>query len=334
MKYSLLDWYEWFPVRSLFVRLLEDALETRLEHVTDHARADVILVSAFGRQHQRRDIQELGKAWKIYITGEPADADYRYVHHSLTFDPLDYEGRNHRFQHWLHEFYWYDDIDSVLTRAETEEMLATNRPLASYRATLHERQRRVITVFSKCENRRVAMYEALRRRGLIDGIGMPFGGTGKHEFRDKCDRIAGYRMNQCFENRVYHGYYTEKVLHARAVACVPLTWADRGIAMDYEPAALINILDFICFDDIVAHVEAVLGDDARTAAYVDQPVFTVKPSLAPTIGFLRRSYEKFRAGDVPHVGESLLPHDAPPVRRGIHSRIRSVLGRVARRIGG
>ena len=334
MKYALVDWYAGFPERSVYTRLLEEALGTTLEPTRDPAQAAIVLVGAHGSRHRSPDFQSLHAAWKLFITGEPVDADFGYVHHALSFDPLDYAGRNFRFQHWLLDLHWYDDLPATLTRAETEELLDTNRPLRACAATVPTRKRRVVAVFNNPEQRRVAVFHTLAARGLVDGVGRPFGNGGPHEYRKKCELISQYAINQCLENRFHHGYYTEKVLHARAFGCIPLTWADAGIAMDFDPRGLVNLRDFTTLAAVADEIEALLRDDARIRALVDTPILTQRPSLAGVRAFLARAYEQFRRGEIPDLGAGLASGTTGAQGRpSLPRRLLRGVGRVIQRVG-
>lgn len=316
IKYALIDWYTGFPERSLYTRLLEDALDSPLTLTRNPADAGIVLIGSHGHTHKTPEFQRLRKPWKLQIIGEPINADFRAVHHSLSFDPLTYEGRNHRFPIWLWECHWYDDVPSTLSREETEEVFTTNRPLARYRATLADRKRRVIAVFNNREKRRLAVFNALHRRGIVDGVGTPFGDSGGHDYRHKCERIAGYVMNQCLENCFYHGYYTEKVLHARVFGCIPLTWSDADVSMDFDPRGLLNIRDCRTLDEIVGRVTATLADEAAISALVDQPILASIPSLDPVKEFLALGHAAFASHSIPDVGDAIINNDARPAVGG------------------
>src|SRR5262245_51370319 len=62
--------------------------------------------------------------------------------------------------------------------------------------------------------------------------------------RSKLEIFPRYRFNVCFENAMFPGYYTEKILHAWAGGCVPLYFADRFACRDFNPAAMVNRADF------------------------------------------------------------------------------------------
>jgi hypothetical protein len=334
MRYGLIDWYAGFPVRSLYVKLLEDALATPLQFTSNLDEADIALVGAWGAGHRRTLFCSLAKPWKLYITGEPTNADFQFVHHSLSFDPLDYWGRNFRFEHWLCDLHWYDDVPTTFTKAETDELLDTNRPLAAYARSVPTRKRKAVAVFNNPEKRRIAVFEALRRRGLIDGIGKPFGDEGTHAYRAKCERIAEYVINQCLENCFYHGYYTEKVMHARAVACIPLTWSDADVAMDFHAEGIINLRQFGSLDALADHVELLLRDESRIADLVNRPILKRTPSLEGAKRFLAGAYDQFRRREIPDAGEGFIHGrtavaEPPAIRR----RAVNFLGRTLRKIG-
>lgn len=336
MNYALLDWYRGFPVRNLYVRMIEEALETHLEFVANPERADIILCGPYGARHHSRDVGVARRSWKLFVTGEPANADYLFVHHSLSFDPLDYGGRNFRFPVWMYEMSWYPDISSTFSRDETDELLHRNRPIQSFMSNWKDRQRKVVSIFNNRESRRTAIFSALEQREMIDGFGKPFGTAGAHDYRQKCDVISNYRVNKCLENCVYHGYYTEKILHARACGCVPLTWCDFSVGMDFNERAIVNLYDFKHLSDVVDRVQSLLSDDHLCWSLVDQPVFATTPDIRPAVDFIRRAYHQFCSGELPNMGEYRFaePNEyGYGIDRAVKRPVLNKIGRALRKIG-
>ena len=44
---------------------------------------------------------------------------------------------------------------------------------------------------------------------------------------------------------MYPGYYTEKVPESYAAGCIPITWADQNITVDFQPGSFINLADHV-----------------------------------------------------------------------------------------
>ncbi len=113
--------------------------------------------------------------------------------------------------------------------------------------------------------------------------------TGKPAQRSKYEILAPYRFNLCFENSIFPGYYTEKLLHAWVAGCIPLYFADSWCRLDFNPKALINRNDFSTIDDFVNHVASINKSRDAMNDLFKQPLLENRPTLDPAIRFLRQA---------------------------------------------
>jgi hypothetical protein len=282
---------------SLYNRIVEKAIDTKLEYTQDQALADILIMGPYGVAKQLFP-REKTRAFRLFITGENQRPDYRWCDCSLTFDPFDNGGKNFRFPVWMNELNWFEDIKSTFTPTETEWLINKNRPLARCLENIQARKKKVVAIFNNPEHYRVSIFLKLAEFGMTHGIGKPFGNwmdiPDPHDcYREKCNIISQYLVNHCFENSIFPGYYTEKPLHARAMGCLPLLFCDDHISMDFNPHGFLNFNHYIIENEFIEYIRFLLMRNDILKSKVDQDIFSKKPSLDGVLDFLNKQYNKF-----------------------------------------
>lgn len=122
---------------------------------------------------------------------------------------------------------------------------------------------------------RLKAVEALQHIGQVDVLGRI---TGR-PVDDKIAAMREYRFALCFENDVYPGYVTEKVIDAWTAGCIPI-WNGLDPHGYINPAAVVNLAAVEGLDALVAAVAAVEADRATASALVTAPLLLREPSLA------------------------------------------------------
>lgn len=102
----------------------------------------------------------------------------------------------------------------------------------------------------------------------------------------KDDILNRFKYNLCPENSLYPGYYTEKVVEAYAAGCIPITWADPHISVDFNPEAIINMHDFASTGYAAGLREALSDDNIRKLTQL--PLMNEAPTIEPLVAFLER----------------------------------------------
>ena len=95
----------------------------------------------------------------------------------------------------------------------------------------------------------------------------------------KYNELQKFAFNLCPENSMSPGYYTEKIPEAFMAACLPITWVDQNICVDFNPAAILNLAPmqhnhFLGLRDL-------LESEKVLAAYAEQPLLFKAPTIEP-----------------------------------------------------
>jgi hypothetical protein len=89
--------------------------------------------------------------------------------------------------------------------------------------------------------------------------------------------MKNYAFNLCPENSMFPGYYSEKVLDAFIAKCLPVTWADSNIRIDFNQNAFVNLNEYM--DHSIKDLFVLLKDDQFLLKYTKEPLLLDKPNL-------------------------------------------------------
>ena len=121
---------------------------------------------------------------------------------------------------------------------------------------------------------RMRAIDALRQIGPVEVFGRL---TGR-PVPNKADVLRDYRFALCFENDVYPGYVTEKLIDVWAAGTIPL-WSGLEPQGFMNAAAIVNLATFAGLDEFTAAVAGIDADRAAVAEMATQPLLLRRPSL-------------------------------------------------------
>ena len=100
-----------------------------------------------------------------------------------------------------------------------------------------------------------------------------FGRSVNNYVDDKLGEASKYWFNLCFENDLYPGYVTEKVLEAYLSKTVPLYWGDDTTGL-INPKAIINLNNFDSIEIFTEYVSELYRDKDKMLEVINEPLFT------------------------------------------------------------
>ncbi len=213
------------------------------------------------------------QARSIWFTAEnlrpPASSDWSGF---LSFDTDPIEGRNAYLPLWMLDLKDFNATGDLAI----DELMATREPEV-------DRSGFVCAFIGNPDPMRFHAINALERLGPVDVFGKSVG----KPVPSKSAVARGYRYILSFENDLYPGYVTEKVLDGARTGCVPLY---RGIDYrgDFNPNGLVNVtpeLGLARLTDMVASLES----DAELRAHIlSEWVLQQRPTLDASVELIRR----------------------------------------------
>lgn len=108
--------------------------------------------------------------------------------------------------------------------------------------------RRAVFVASYLNPERSFLCNRLNQWLAVDGYGKAFDSSIKSHARSlftKRELLSRYQFSLCPENSICPGYITEKIPEAYVSGCVPITYVDPTVSVDFNPNAIINLHDFL-----------------------------------------------------------------------------------------
>lgn len=127
---------------------------------------------------------------------------------------------------------------------------------------------------------RKSMYLAIQKHFKIDGYGPYFDKTIKDHSNSnfkKIDIMTKYAFNLCPENSLYPGFYTEKIPDSFLGKCLPVTWADKYIDVDFNKNSFVNLMDYM--QNNYSDICDLLKQESYLKKFIDQPLLLKKPNL-------------------------------------------------------
>ena len=98
-------------------------------------------------------------------------------------------------------------------------------------------------------------------------------------------------LRLCFENDLYPGYVTEKVLEAWLGWTIPLYWGD-DVSGILNPKAIINLANFSTMKDFVNYVSKLYGDKDQMINMINQPLFIKEFKFEDLVSFFHQGLRK------------------------------------------
>ena len=182
---------------------------------------------------------------RIWYSGEnirpPLLEDFDYF---FSFDQDDFGGRNYYLPLYFQEIGLVNFKNSVRVSTFGQKTELTNPREKS------TRDKFACTFFSNPQSIRLAALKSLQSLGEVD----VFGRAVKKPVRYKEEVAKNYKYVVCFENDLYPGYVTEKLVDAYKCGAVPIYWGDLGSDTNLNRESFINLKDFSSLHDLIEYL--------------------------------------------------------------------------------
>lgn len=269
MKISFLDfWYDFIDDRNFIFYSIRE-LTPNLEIVSPE-KADVIIYSFFGSEHKKYT-----HCKKIFYTGENIRPNFNECDYSLSFDIDSYNDRNVRLPLW----YFYIDWFGVKTYNNPEYLIPVSYLYGENEFNTKKKNNFCCTVFSRKENIRMQFLSKLSEYKSVDGYGKVHSRNLPDGEKFKLDVISDYKFNICFENSVYPGYFTEKLLHSKIAGCIPIYYSDKSFSIDFNDKCCLNYINYNSIEDLLEDIKRIDNDDVLYKQILNEPLFNEKINL-------------------------------------------------------
>ena len=263
MKIAYVDFWGGFnPLEFWITRFLKNKYEVE---ISDPFNCDLIIGSCFGNFIR---LFKDSKANKILFLGENIRPSYEFYDYSLSFDYETYNNRNIRLPLWMVYIDWWNNKSDDLSLDELNCVFNAE--------DISNRQNFSCIVAGNPVENRINIYNQLNLYKKVDGYGLAF--NNKYNGR-KYDLLKNYRFNICFENSIYPGYCTEKLLQAKVSGCVPLYYGCKEANKDFNSKCFINLYDYVSMQEFVEEIINIDNNKDKFIEIASQPLFSQKPNI-------------------------------------------------------
>lgn len=270
MKLSFLDFWQYpvafQPDNNFLYYLLRECFEN--VELVDPEDAELIIFSCFGNDHTR-----FNHCKKVFFTGENIRPLSKRSNYSLSFDYDDYGGKNIRIPLWVMYIDWFKKG----TYQNPEYLIPESYLYNENEFSGKSRNKFCSTVFSALYEMRTKAVEKLSQYKPVDVYGK-YGLPLRYGEKSKLNVISEYKFSLCFENSIYPGYFTEKLLHAKVAGTIPLYYGDSAFVSDFNPKCCLNVHE-IGLDSLYEKVIEIDNDKNLYKEILEQPLFNKKISL-------------------------------------------------------
>lgn len=270
MKISFLDfWPDFKSDNNFLIHLFREQFENIF--IVEPEFADIIIFSCFGEQNKKYN-----HCKKIFFTGENRRPDFSQCDFSISFDFDTYGNRNIRIPLW----YYYIDWFGVGSYGNPEYLIPVKYLTEPNEFSTKEKNGFCSAVYSNPVGIRSQIISTINSYKKVDCYGkVPGFYTLPDGEKNKMNIISNYKFNICFENSVYPGYFTEKILHAKIAGCIPLYYSDKSFHKDFNINSCINLINFDNMKQILDEIKRIDSDNELYNNMIAEPLFTKVPNL-------------------------------------------------------
>jgi hypothetical protein len=236
--------------------------------------------SNFKKVLLRRKISPL----KIFFSEENFRHNLINADFYITLDFGVYHKNHLRFPIWKNNIDWSregiirsNDVQNAKRFGSFYKIEDLMSPLGS---EFLKRKRNMCLFTSHLDEPRGSIFQYLSKYFIIDGYGSYFNPKIKNHNESnfiKMDIMKNYSFNLCPENSIYPGCYSEKIPDAFSAKCLPVSWADHNINIDFNRNAFVNLVDHV--EDNYHTICNLLKDDSYLKKFIQEPLIVKKVNL-------------------------------------------------------
>ncbi len=187
---------------------------------------------------------------RIACHGENIRNDFNLIDYATGFDVMEF---GDRYLYYPHFMGYEKDLQEALHKHEHPDAYYLERPgfcnfvvsngLAA--TPLREQMFDVLSAYKKVDS------GGRYRNNLPDG----------KPVADKMAFQRNYKFSLAFENSMYKGYTTEKIVQAFAAGTIPIYWGDPDVGKEFNPKAFINCMEYDSLEEIIERIKEIDQDD-------------------------------------------------------------------------
>jgi len=231
-------------------------------------------------------------AISIFQTSENLRHNHITSDFSISFD-IGLDNQKHcRMPYWMEQVDWAHEGIVGNSNPRFGQLLKLERLMQPLGNSFLKRPMKAAFFSSHLREPRGTLYQALNHVMPVTGFGPYFDTAIENHLSSSFQKysvLQDYGYNLCPENSMYPGYYTEKIPEAFQAGCLPISWADPNLCLDFNPDALINLAPMTHNNFI--ELGNLFSSKARLSDFSEQALIIKKPSIEPQKYFIKNIIE-------------------------------------------
>ena len=229
---------------------------------------------------------------RVFHSAENLRHDTVASDYSITFD-LNIVSSNHfRLPYWMEMIDW--SHEGVVGNANPRygQLMKIERLMQPLGKRFLEKPKAAAFLSSHIREPRKTLFEALQQVMPVTGFGAYFNKDIENHHKSgflKQELLQEFGFNLCPETGMYPGYYTEKIPEAFFADCLPITWTDENVKVDFNPNAFINLAPMAWSN--YAQLKEIINSPTLLECYSSQALMIKPPSIEPFRAFVKKILE-------------------------------------------
>ncbi len=206
----------------------------------------------------------------IFITGEAFSPDFNLFDYAFGYDLID---MGDRYMQIFYQEYFYE---YNVKNFDLKELINRKNRFCNF-----------IYSNPKAHPNRDKFFYNLNEYKNVDSIGkhlrnVTFSIADRHRtdfFKQSVEAKIPYKFSISFENALFKGYNTEKIISSFLAKTIPIYWGDPDIEKYFNPEAFINVHHYKTFDEVIQRVTELDNNDDKYLSMLSQPMRTEEQEL-------------------------------------------------------
>ena len=229
---------------------------------------------------------------RVFHSAENLRHDTVPAEYSISFD-LNISSEQHfRLPYWMEMIDWSHEGIAGNQNPRYGKLMSIERLMQPLGNRFLEKKQAAAFLSSHIREPRKTLFEAVQKVMPVTGFGAHFDKTIENHHLSgflKQELLQEFGFNLCPENGMYPGYYTEKIPEAFFADCLPITWTDENVKVDFNPQAFINLAPMTwCNYEPLAEI---IHSPQALQSYTTQALLLKAPSILPVRDFVKRILE-------------------------------------------
>lgn len=204
---------------------------------------DYIFYSCFGYEHLKYN------CIRIFYTGECFSPDFNECDYAIGFDRIKFGDRYCRVP--LYMLFQYKREYDVIKK-ESRFSLSDLQKKSRFCGFVYSNQF-ADDARSKIFNLLSSYKEVSSGGKFLNNVGGPV--------PDKIEFLKNCKFSIAFENTVYPGYTTEKIVDSFVSNTIPIYYGNNDVALDFNEKSFINCNNYSSLEDVVERVKEIDNND-------------------------------------------------------------------------